>query len=120
MKTTQRPGSWVGVARETFERSMVPWVGRKHESWLRAWARPHPVDPGQILVPERIHSIYAAHRFMEPARRWELQAMGYPSLPPAEHGAAESADAKHDDVSHRRQSAAVGADRELGPLAVAA
>ena len=102
--------TWVGVARETFERGMVPWVGRKHESWLRSWARPHPVDPGQVLVPERIHAVYAAHRIMEPVTRWELRAMGYPTLPPAEHGEPErprrSLQAVGDGASRSLRSAA--------------
>ena len=76
--------NWVGVARETFECGMVPWVGRKYEGWLRAWARPHPVDPGQILVPERVSRVYNNHLFREPVTRQELEAMGYPRTPPAE------------------------------------
>ena len=84
MMNTDGANGWVGVARETFERGMVPWVGRKHESWLRAWARPHPVDPGQILVPGRVYRVYADRPVMQPISRWQLEAMGYPELPPAE------------------------------------
>ena len=91
MANTDRVGksTWVGIARETFERGMAPWVGRKHESWLRSWARPHLVDPGQILIPERMYSIYATHRVMQPIIQLELQAMGYPKLPSAEDGNPE-------------------------------
>ena len=73
----------VAVARETFEHGMLPWVGRMYESWLRAWARPHPADPGQILVPERVNRVYAAHILRNPVTREELEAMGYPERPAA-------------------------------------
>jgi hypothetical protein len=82
MASSDRADGWARVARETFERSMVPWVGRKHEAWLRAWARPHPVDPGQILVPQRVYEVYQSRRALEPLARWQLDAMGYPKLPP--------------------------------------
>ena len=85
MLNTDAANGWVRVARETFERSMVPWVGRKYEPWLRAWARPHPVDPGQVLIPGQVYRVYAAHRLTEPATRWQLDEMGYPALPPSGH-----------------------------------
>jgi hypothetical protein len=88
-----RDDGWVAVARETFERSMLPWMGRKYEPWLRAWARPHPVDPGQVLVADSVYRVYAARPALEPLAQWQLKAMGYPRLPPAESRAGGAAEA---------------------------
>ena len=100
---------WIGVARETFERSMVPWVGRKHETWLRAWARPHPVDPGQVLVPQRIYDVYRARTFMEPLAWWQLKAMGYPELPPKEAVAPSAPQVQAETVPYARPATAPAA-----------
>ena len=75
------PQEWVPVSRETFEAGLLPWVGRKYEGWLRAWARQHPVDRGQVLIPERVQRVYAAHILRNPVTRDELKAMGYPDRP---------------------------------------
>ena len=80
MTDTAGANGWTGVARETFERSIVPWVGRKYEGWLRAWARPHPVDPGQMLVPERVYRVSRSRGAVQPLSRWQLDAVGYPEL----------------------------------------
>jgi hypothetical protein len=82
MGQTDAADRWVPVARETFEYNMIPWVGRRHAPWLRAWARPHPVDPrGLVLVPERIYRVFSQRALMEPVTRQQLAAMGYPRLP---------------------------------------
>jgi hypothetical protein len=76
---------WVPVARETFEYNMIPWVGRRHAPWLRAWVRPHPVDSrGLVLVPERIYQVFKQRPLMEPATSEQLAEMGYPELPAEE------------------------------------
>ncbi|MFN8525892.1 MAG: hypothetical protein U0821_22560 [Chloroflexota bacterium] len=73
--------TWVGVAKETFERSMLPWVGRYRADWLAAWSKPHPADPGQVLVSEHIHSVYQARATLEPISQAQLKQMGYPKKP---------------------------------------
>ena len=73
---------WVAVARETFEYNMRPWMGRKHEAWLRACARPHPIDPrGQVLVPDHLHQVFAGRPIYGRVTPAELAAAGYPTLP---------------------------------------
>jgi hypothetical protein len=74
---------WVAVARETFEYNMVPWMGRHYEPWLRAWARPHPVDlRGQVLVPERLYRVFKnGHVPFQPVTPQQLAAAGYPAVP---------------------------------------
>jgi hypothetical protein len=74
---------WVAVARETFEYNMVPWMGRQYEPWLRAWARPHPVDlRGQVLVPERIYRAFKeGHVPFQRVNAQQLAAAGYPEVP---------------------------------------
>jgi hypothetical protein len=63
MLTTAVPTGWVTVARETFEPSLVPWLGCTYAPWLRACARPHPADPrGQVPVPERVAAAKEALR----------------------------------------------------------
>jgi hypothetical protein len=75
---------WVAVARETFEYNMVPWMGRRYEPWLRACARPHPVDHphGQVLVPERLYRVFKGeHVPFQRVTPQQLAAAGYPELP---------------------------------------
>ena len=74
---------WVAVARETFEYNMVPWMGRQYEPWLRACARPHPVDPhGQVLVPEQLYRVFKGeHVPFQRVTPQQLAAAGYPELP---------------------------------------
>ena len=80
--SAETAGGQAAVARETFDYNMLPWVGRRHAPWLRAWARPHPVDPrGQVLVPERIYRVFRERTPLEPATREQLTAMGHPALP---------------------------------------
>jgi hypothetical protein len=75
------PG-WVAVARETFKYNMRPWLGRRHENWLRDSVRPHPVDPrGQVLVPQRIYDVFKKRPIFSRVTRAELAAIGYPELP---------------------------------------
>jgi hypothetical protein len=75
-------GEYATVARETFQYSIIPWVGRKYEEWIRAWSRPHPLDPrGLVQVPE---SIYRAFQQRAPGQRLsprEAAALGYPRVP---------------------------------------
>jgi hypothetical protein len=70
------------IARETFEYSVIPWVGRKYEDWVRTWARPHPRDPrGLIQLP---NTLFHAWQQRTPGRRLtsaEAQALGYPRVP---------------------------------------
>jgi hypothetical protein len=76
------PVGWVAIARDTFEYNMRPWVGRRHEGWLRESLRPHPVDlRGQLLVPSHIHEVFKKRRHFTPATARELAAAGYPKLP---------------------------------------
>jgi hypothetical protein len=74
---------WVAVARETFEYNMVPWMGRQYEPWLRAWARPHPVDPhGQLLLPERLYRVFKnGHVPFQRVTPQQVAAAGYPEVP---------------------------------------
>ena len=84
---------WVPVARETLEYGMRPWLGRKYEPWLRACARPHPIDPrGQVLVPDRLYRVFASRPIYGRVTAAELAAAGYPALPEeAELGTARRA-----------------------------
>jgi hypothetical protein len=70
------------MASETFEHSVVPWAGRTYVQWVRAWARPHPVDSrGLMQVRE---DIYRAFQQRTPGQRLSRQAaerLGYPSVP---------------------------------------
>jgi hypothetical protein len=74
---------WVAVARETFEYNMLPWMGRQYEPWLRAWARPHPLDPHrQVLVPERLYGVFKnGHVPFQRVTPQQLAAAGYPEVP---------------------------------------
>ncbi len=73
---------WATVATETFEFSVIPWVGRPYASWARAWARPHPGDPrGLVQLPE---AIYKAFQQGTPGgRMWTktAESLGYPRVP---------------------------------------
>jgi hypothetical protein len=76
------PAGWVAVARDTFEYNMRPWVGRRHEQWLRDSLTSHPVDPrGQVLVPSQIHESFKKRRHFTAATAGELAAAGYPKPP---------------------------------------
>jgi hypothetical protein len=73
---------WVAVARETFEYTMRPWMGRTYEAWLRACTRPHPIDPrGQVLVPDHLYQVLARRPIYGRVTPAELAAAGYPALP---------------------------------------
>jgi hypothetical protein len=74
---------WVPVARESFEYNMRPWMGRRHEQWLRDSVRPHPVDPGgQVLVPEQLYEVFKKRSTFSRITTKELAAAGYPKVPP--------------------------------------
>ena len=82
MRTSGVEVGWVPVARETFEYSMRPWMGRTYEGWLRACARPHPIDArGQVLVPERLYRVFASRTISGRVTPAQLAAAGYPALP---------------------------------------
>jgi hypothetical protein len=69
------------VARETFEYNLVPWAGRKYAAWVRAWSRPHPKDPGLMLVPEVIYHAFRDRTPGEPLSKQQVTALGYPRVP---------------------------------------
>jgi hypothetical protein len=73
---------WATVANETFNFSVIPWAGRPYAEWVRAWSRPHPVDPnGLRQLPQ---NIYAAFQRRTPGQRMskkEAAALGYPRVP---------------------------------------
>ena len=81
--TQHQSSQWVSEPREVFEYSMIPWVGSHAAAWLRASARPDPVDPtGVVCVPEAIDQVFhAAHVPYQRATQQQLEAMGYPRLP---------------------------------------
>jgi len=71
-------GDLATVARETFEYGIVTWAGRNYEEWVRAWARPPPLDPrGLVQVPP---IIYDAFKQRAPGQRLnskQAAALGY-------------------------------------------
>jgi hypothetical protein len=70
------------IARETFEYSVVTWAGRKYEEWIRAWARPHPVDPrGLVQLPRSIYTAFQQRAPGERLSRDQAEALGYPRVP---------------------------------------
>jgi hypothetical protein len=75
-------GSWVSIARESFEHGVVPWAGRDYAGWVRAWGRPRASDPsGLVELPE---TIYRAFQQRVPGQRLTKQQakqLGYPSVP---------------------------------------
>jgi hypothetical protein len=75
-------GDLATVARETFEYGIRTWAGRKYEDWVRAWARPHPLDQrGMVQLPEEI---YRAFQQRAPGQRLsskEATTLGYPRVP---------------------------------------
>src|SRR5918998_5808139 len=69
------------VARETFEYSIVPWVGRKFERWVRGWARTHPTDPvGLVQLPEPIYRAFQSRTPGERLSRKQAEALGWPHV----------------------------------------
>ena len=82
MSTSDVEAGWVAVARETFDYTMRPWMGREYERWLHACTRPHPIDPrGQVLVPDRLYRVFASRPIYGRVTPAELAAAGYPTLP---------------------------------------
>jgi hypothetical protein len=70
------------VARETFEYSVVPWAGRKYESWIRSWGRPHARDPhGLVQVPKTLLDAYQQRTPGQRLTSREAAALGYPRVP---------------------------------------
>ncbi len=70
--TEDRTEQMVAVSRECFEYNVVPWMGRPYETWIRAAAEPHPVDPaGQLLIPSRVYDVFKAERI--PLQRMSKQ-----------------------------------------------
>jgi hypothetical protein len=70
------------VARDTFEYSLVPWAGRPFVSWLRGWARTHPIDPvGLVQLPESIYRAYQARTPGQRLTRKQAEELGYPHVP---------------------------------------
>jgi hypothetical protein len=82
MQDSESGAAWASVARETFEHNVVPWAGRPYADWIRAWSRPHPVDPrGLVQMPERIFAAFQRRTFGQRLSRKEAEALGYPSVP---------------------------------------
>ena len=109
-------GEWVPVARETFEYSMVPWVGRKHASWLLGWTRPHPTDPkGLVLVPEAVYKLFQQRSVGQQITRDQLQELGYPRVP-GEDELAQVRRALHHALAHCEWDRARDLDRRLREL----
>jgi hypothetical protein len=75
-------GDLATVALETFEYGVITWAGRNYEEWVRAWARPHSLDPrGLVQLPE---TMYRAFQQRTPGQRLakkEAAALGYPRVP---------------------------------------
>jgi hypothetical protein len=70
------------VARETFEHGIVPWAGRKHEEWVRAWSSPHPRDPrGLVQLPDSIYRAFQGRTPGQRLTREQAKALGYPRVP---------------------------------------
>jgi hypothetical protein len=73
---------WATVARETFEYSVVPWVGRSYVAWARAWARPHPGDPrGLVQLPRDLYDAFQRRTPGQHLQKAEAERLGYPRLP---------------------------------------
>jgi hypothetical protein len=72
---------WATVANETFVYNVVPWAGRRYAEWVKAWSRPHPVDPGLVQLPKQM---WQAYQQRPPAARMSRQVaeqLGYPGVP---------------------------------------
>jgi hypothetical protein len=109
-------GQWVPVARETFEHSMVPWVGRKHASWLKGWSRPHPIDPrGLVLVPESMYKLFQQRTVGQQITREQLKQLGYPRVP-GEDELSQVRRALHQALAHCEWDRARELDRRLREL----
>jgi hypothetical protein len=81
MQDTEQ-GRLATLANESFEYSLVPWVGRKYEAWLRGWARRHPIDPvGLVQVPDAIFKAYQTRTAGERLSKKQAEALGYPHVP---------------------------------------
>ena len=82
MQDSSDANELASVARETFEYGMVPWVGRKHEGWLRTWALKHPRDPvGLVQVPAPVYRAFQQRMPGQRLTRQEAEALGYPKVP---------------------------------------
>ena len=70
------------VARETFEYNVIPWAGRRHAAWVRAWSRPHPGDPrGLVQLPASLHEAFQQRVTGERLSRKTAEQLGFPSVP---------------------------------------
>jgi hypothetical protein len=106
----------VPVARETYEYSMVPWVGRKHASWLGGWMRAHPTDPrGLVLVPEAIYKLFQQRSFGQQISRSQLEQLGYPRVP-GEDELSRVRRELHQALAHCEWDRARDLDRRLREL----
>jgi hypothetical protein len=69
------------IARETFEYGVITWSGRKYEDWMRAWARPHPLDRGLVQLPRHMYTAFQQRAPGQRLNRKEAEALGYPGVP---------------------------------------
>jgi hypothetical protein len=69
------------IARETFEYGVIMWSGRKYEEWMRAWARPHPLDRGLVQLPQNIYTAFQQRAPGERLSAKQAEALGYPRVP---------------------------------------
>jgi hypothetical protein len=107
---------WASVARETFEHSMVPWVGRKYAAWLRGWSRPHPTDPrGLVQVPAPVYRLFQQRTVGQPISRAQLEELGYPRVP-GEDELSRVRRALHQALTHCDWDRARELDRQLREL----
>jgi hypothetical protein len=104
------------IARETFEYGVVTWAGRKYEEWVRAWARPHPLDPrGLVQLPEPMYQAYQQHVPGQRLNTKQAQALGYPNVP-GEQDLARVRKELHDALGRCDWDRARDLDAELREL----
>lgn len=109
-------GELATAARETFEYSIIPWAGRKYESWVRSWARPHPRDPrGLVQVPTQIFEAWQQRLPGQRLNAKDAQALGYPRVP-GERELARVRKELHDALGRSDWDRAHDLDAELRDL----
>jgi hypothetical protein len=104
------------VARETFEYGVIVWAGRKYGEWVRAWARPHPLDGrGLIQLPTEIYKAFQTRGPGERLGRQQAEALGYPRVP-GERELARVRKELHDALGRSDWERAHDLDAELREL----
>ncbi len=64
------------ISRDELEYVLVPWFGPRYERWVRLHARPDPVDPLVVHIPDDLYDEYRHRERLSPLTPEQKRRLG--------------------------------------------